>query len=767
LSYCFFLGPVISALILDYLWRIFEKLGYSDGSGWRATLFFTLKHFSTMKNWLLSTLQSFNIKLIKTLLVILLLNSTQVGFAQEPELCTFSAVPNLTCDGVSVTFTAGNPNFPNNYWDFGDGSPIVMGGMQISHNYVDVNPYSPTLKARHSYNNQDWCEKEGFLPDILVGTGCGSNRKISQLLSTGVLPANELIGRDLYVFGNLEIDVPYIFNQCKILVRPGGQIIVKSGGTLTLRNNTIADALFISGSADCRNLWNGIEVFSGGSLITDGATIQNAYFAVRPIRDNPNSLPVLSLKQTTFKRNFVGIYSANGNFVLSNFRDNTFEGSGNTAIYPASVCSQVNGLPYAQRTYCGIYFNGSLGGSLLMPNKSINNVFKNLQAGIVCINGTSFIQGCRFENINYLPNNSALYQATAITFIDNFGKKSLSVVGLGKLGTPTVNNCERGIYATTSSHPSALNISNCRMIEVQNGIDIDATGIGNFSKGIIKENSIGCTKHVPNIKQRSTGIEWKDPSIFLSDFSITGNDIVVDQPEAVMLPGNPEIIPTAIQVVAMHLQTSNNAMTLKISSKVIDLVNGLNGIVVENVANAEIIENVIDNTTEPQIGVIFRFIWVFGGFNNSIVCNTATNFLDGLFEIGGVICEGTLNVNVSKNTLTNQQVNLAFVGDHGTDCTVSYNDFTQTFFPNLGASIVYNEARTGPQYLRGNDWIGNFSSAQFGQGGGSFSYCESLYHVSNQANTHDVLFGNPMDCDGITGNDLWFTTLEVVEDDLS
>ncbi len=566
-------------------------------------------------------------QLSTALLGLIWLFSAQALIAQSEgnELCTVSAVATIGCDKVTVHFS-GNPTWPTHFWDFGDGTSISDGPEPngIYHDYLDINPYStPLPTAGHSLNGNDWCYKElqEFLPGIFLGSGCGSLRKVSEMVAANKLPANELVGKTLYVLGNLEVDVPYKFDGCNIFVSPGGKISIKSGGALTLKNNTVVDLHFISGSADCQGLWTGIEVFSGGTLTTDGATIQNAYFAVRPIQDNPNLFPVLKLKNTTFRRDFVGIYAANGNFVLSDFRDNKFEGSGNTAIYNTSTCSQLNGLPFAQRTYCGVYFNGSLGGSLLMPNKSINNVFKDLQAGIICINGNAVIQGCRFDNIAFLPNNTALYQATAITFIDNFGKKGLTVAGLGKFGTETVKNCERGIYATTSARPSAVNISDCRMTEVQNGIEIVATGIGNFSKGVIKDNYVGCTKYVipPSIKKRSIGILWNDPSILLSNFSITGNKIDVNQPEAYPTPTglDEDILPTGINVVAMHNQASNGGMILDISTNQIDLIKGHQGIVVENATNATIVDNVIlhDNALynpRGQVGV-----HVLGGLNNT------------------------------------------------------------------------------------------------------------------------------------------------------
>ena len=407
------------------------------------------------------------------------------------------------------------------------------------------------------------------------------------------------------------------------------------------------------------------------------------------------------------------------------------------------------------------YAKASLGGNLLLPNKSLNNIFKDLQAGIVCINATSVIRGCRFENIAFLPSNSASYQGTAITFITNFGKKSLTIVGLGKVGTPTINNCERGIYATTSSRPSALDISNCRMTEVQNGIDINATGIGNFSNGVIKDNYIGCTKYLAIIKKRSIGILWNDPSILLSNFSITGNNIDVNQPEAYPTPTglDEEILPTGIHVVAMHTQATGVGMILDISSNRIDLIKGHQGIVIENVINATINNNNIlhDNALynpRGQVGV-----HVIGGLNNVVSCNTVTQTDPIGAYIVGFSCESSPGMTMARNTADNTFGSISFVNDNETNCRIQYNDLKYNLeIPNIAPTgLFYNDAQTGPQGLQGNDWIGDFGiGALYEEGDGTYPYCNSLYHVSVGANVNNainpVAEGTPQLCGD------WFTT---------
>lgn len=697
--------------------------------------------------------------------------------------CDFVSLgSSLKCGKATVALAATIPNLPAHHWDFGDGTPVLVGGSDlefVEHDYLpNINPFStPTPKIRHSIDGVNWCENDlsQLLSGILVGSGCGSLNTVSNLIANQKLPAGELVGKTLYVFGNLEVDIPYNFNGCTILVSESGEISVKSGGVLTLTNNTMADAFIDPGSSSCQGLWNGIKVFPGGTLITNVASIRNAYYAVSPI--NPGNItpfPKLSLRNTTFQRNFVGIYAAEGPFAVSLFMNNTFQGAGNTAIYTANTCSpqpQIPGVPFSRRTYCGVYFDGSMGGSLLLAGQSTNNLIKDMQAGIVCINGTSRVTGCRFENIAFLTAAPALYQGTALTFIDNIGGKRLVFTGLGKESPlATITNCERGVYVNTTKPLTEAFVSSCRMLEVQNGVEMEETEAGNFAKGWVNNCYISCTKYLPNIKMRSTGIEIKDPNIIYSNFNTSWNDIDVDLGS---LSDPMAVLPTGIHLAAMHNQASNSAMLLNISNNQIKVLSGINGITVENVVNGNISGNTVMITAIfPDQ---FRAIGVAGGTANVITCNILSAAPQGNIGIyGGVVCEASTNISIDRNTITDLTTGIAFRFDSETSCFVSNNDIFQVATTNA-AGITYKDAQTGPQYLQGNDWFGDFfAGALYHQDPASFTYCNSFYNVSPEANVANVinpaLISNvtpPQNCDNIPGDDAWFTVLEVPEGDYS
>jgi len=705
--------------------------------------------------------------------------------AQQCEIFPGGNTPH--CDKVTVGLY-GNDNWLTHHWDFGDGTPIVVGGpelFEVSHDYHgNFNPYAtPVPVARHSQDGINWCEVivHQILPYILIGNGCGSQNTLSNLIFTNKLPATELIGKQLFIYGNLEVDIPYKFSGCTILVLGGGKITVKSGGALTLDQNTMVDAIFDPNDANCQSLWNGIEVMSGGALTTDHASIRNAYFAISPVNPgNINPLPKLSLRNTTFSSNFVGIYAAAGSFAVSLFINNTFDGSGNNSIYPASTCDtlpQISGVPYSQRTYCGIYFDGSMGGSLLLAGQSTNNLIKEMQAGIVCINGTSRITGCRFENIAYLTTVTAAHQGTTLTFIDNIGGKRLNFVGLGKENLlATITNCERGVYVKTTKPLTEAYVSSCRMLEVQNGVEMEETGMGNFARGSVYGCYIGCTKYLPNIKNRSTGIEIKDPNIAYSNFNINSNDIEQDQPEAYQFTQptffvfDEEIFPKGIALSTVHSPLSN--MDVNIGGNDVTLIKGHHGISCENIINAVITDNRVVNNLDgipfgdyAQIGFFMQ-----GGNNNLLSCNTVTQVSNlSLAIIAGFVVSGSYSTTLSQNTTLDLVSGASFLDDNGTNCSISYNDFQKAAPSGLTKfGLYYLNTVTGPQYLKGNDWIGDFEAGSvFVSDTISFSYCDSRYHVSPEANVDNPI--NPVDqgdmqnCPQPPNN--WFTTLVAQEAD--
>ncbi|MCC7465726.1 MAG: T9SS type A sorting domain-containing protein [Saprospiraceae bacterium] len=123
---------------------------------------------------------------------------------------------------------------------------------------------------------------------------------------------------------------------------------------------------------------------------------------------------------------------------------------------------------------------------------------------------------------------------------------------------------------------------------------------------------------------------------------------------------------------------------------------------------------------------------------------------------------------ISQNYAESAFSGIVFADQNETDCVVSYNDLLfDLTLPIVGATgISYLNARTGPQYLRGNDWFGDFDfGAKFSPVPNGFSYCDSHYHVSPDANVANGT--NPVNQGGMDTCGTWFTLVEVPEGDFS
>lgn len=201
------------------------------------------------------------------------------GGEGEPVFCIIQdPILNYNCSGLTVKLSTLSFITPKQ-WGFGDGVVIASEEDLVEHVYVDINPYLNPITATLTTVDDEVCTKEVLINGVHIGSGCGSVRKVSELLAKGVLPPSLLQDVPLYIYGSLEVDVAYEFKNCDIFVR-GGDITVENGSALTLSDNTVLDANIGSGGS-CSNLWNGIKVKYGGNLTTNFCTIKNTYTGIK------------------------------------------------------------------------------------------------------------------------------------------------------------------------------------------------------------------------------------------------------------------------------------------------------------------------------------------------------------------------------------------------------------------------------------------------------------------------------------------------------
>ncbi len=92
--------------------------------------------------------------------------------------CDFVGLGSSVVCSKATAILVGNEELPANYWDFGDGTPILSGGPElylVEHDYFpNLNPFATPLPViKHSQDGINWCIKNlnQFLPSILVGSG--------------------------------------------------------------------------------------------------------------------------------------------------------------------------------------------------------------------------------------------------------------------------------------------------------------------------------------------------------------------------------------------------------------------------------------------------------------------------------------------------------------------------------------------------------------------------------------------------------------------
>lgn len=632
----------------------------------------------------------------------------------------------IECDRVCVKFTGSISALDNN-WDFGDGT--TGRGPSVTHCYKDANFYTMKWKYRVSPFDQ-WTEHEFPLKAIFAGEGCGSVRQISNLVPK-VLPAGQLDNSTVYIFGNLEVDVPYQFNGCNIKVLPGEVLRVASGGTLSVTGGLFEPHLL----PGCPQLlWNGFEVRENSSLTLNGPTIKAALYGVQPVNlTSSQTLPNLTLTGATFLENFIGFYVKTGKFSLSKFNGNIFTGS--TFPYGYRFCgggSLPTDIPFLYQTYAGVVVEGGMGARFIMPVSAAGNKFSNLPAGVVIKDADALIRGCEFTNIllSYLGNSMPLEKHGSAIIANMSAPARLLTVRSAKVTT-----ADRGIYAKVTGMNSQVNIYNTDMDGIQNGIDVECSG-ANLS-GEISNNQITCNRYntLLNALRHNltvTGISVKYPTMASGTLAIGNNEVNVHIPAFFGPPAMLQIEPKGIHVNSVMPVTNTAAFNFAVYGNQIALTAAVEGVRIGNVVNGTLEDNQITFLAPSQnLSFGLYAFRVIGGSDHSLRCNTITS--SGVLPAIALYSQGSARIKVdgNKTLLVN---GVTFQGYHGTSSYVGGNQLEYLADDEeTSHGIYYNNAITGPQYLTGNQWVGDFFHGAYFSGGES-SYCPSLYTVSHAAN---------------------------------
>jgi hypothetical protein len=273
--------------------------------------------------------------------------------------------------------------------------------------------------------------------------------KVSDLVSNGVLYnvstapfATQLV----YVNGYMEIDLPdYYFSE-----GPGGnsRIVMDSGSKITLTKeagtNIPAHLHLTANISGCETLWNTIEVQKKATLSVYDSDIRDAYRAV-----TAKDKSYINLNNSVFRNNHVGLYVPADNpqqtIYYNDLNGVTFKRTG--LLKPAYMA----GLNTTVFPYAGMELNNVIGMDIsgtISPQTLVRNEFNGLRNGIVAYNSTITVSHTYFKDIaawffpqNPLPPEDPEMGNAIICTKGDY----LTVTGEGSEGTPSFENCEKGV----------------------------------------------------------------------------------------------------------------------------------------------------------------------------------------------------------------------------------------------------------------------------------------------------------------------------------
>ena len=640
---------------------------------------------------------------------------------------------------------------------------------------------TPSIEVTHTFTcpNGQAQTVTRVIPIPVQGIFIGRRGQISNLSEYEcVLPGSAYAGNlPVYMSGRITVNKKvFTFWGSQIFVEPGDVgFDVPSGRGLQLKQNGQGIRTVMRGAIDCNCLWRGNEA-NAGTIIMDGATLEDALFAANAFKGS-----TLSVNNTQFNKNFIGIRATDGAFALSKFEQNDFSGTGAVRnaceLLPRTLqIISAKGSPVTfstERGYAGMYLN-SIGSLNLLGLKPLNrqNLFHDLAEGIQAFDTDLRIESnCRFYNIQAGRYGQITPGAGAagIRFIDTpiAGSNACKVIGNAPVVAPfpvsDFGDCAIGVHITSSvqgdgASGTRIQISNCLMSGMQHGIHL-VTGLlsgtlaggGNGSFRGIFQNDI-TSDHVwggafdGNV--RGVVIEEQSPTI--SSLQVYRNSIRVSSPansgSGIVILGNSQ----NTQSVAPQIDIHRNRIIIEDSAST--------GIAAFNYFGVWIHDNSEDGASgagifmNNQTDFGFAGIALVAGAENVIACNDiissgtqgniwgllwSTAHVDGMIARNHFVSAGPALTGV-----------VWFTGING----MATNFLRNTIEGSSGNGLTYaTGAQTGPQgspfpnyATNGNRWLGSFNNGANSQS--NTPPGNSRFHVR----------GNIPDESPTTNTPLWF-----------
>lgn len=386
----------------------------------------------------------------------------------------------------------------------------------------------------------------------------------SDTLATNSLASRSSLnsGDSLILHKNIHFDKNFRLDAAFVICEPNTKIVVDSSYTLRIVNGTQINK--------CSDLWKGIEVKRGGTLIIDSSSVIKG--AIQAVYSTNSGF--VQIKNSTFDNNYKSIYLANGNYSTSTISGNYFSCSGAKTLPPPY---------YNQRTWAQIHINHVHGDTAAPLGLTIGgittgskNYFSNSDFGIVASESSFDAYNNDFGNIQY--DTISEYGGIAIVASSpeyEFYEENRFPITIGAVGSNSANifhNCYQGVFC--SSHQTV--ISGNHFTDVKYGVailpnlhwstDINYNRMTNTDIGIdvfgLHDNAVNIDhnrKILVNAAQSSTEMT---AAIRVLNFGVSRSGIVIQNNDSIFTNGTYGIL----AVNEENIQISQNKVYLNQNS---------------------------------------------------------------------------------------------------------------------------------------------------------------------------------------------------------
>lgn len=328
-------------------------------------------------------------------------NVVQSSLNLEKCCTTPSAYFNASANSCGqITFNATNEENTTHFWDFGDGSYSTdihpthhfsqSGNFTIIHTTTNECETNTLLKVvtveECPVEMVCACPEEGFNIDAGEGT----------LLSTLNLPSI-INGNCIAIKGHLIVDQDWTIRSSELRMQPAAKITISPYTCLNLYNNEEN-----GGIHSCENMWKGIQLEPQANIKLINSIIQDAQYAIQTAHESS-----LIFENATFDRNYIGIYAALTASEVQLIRNKWMSGitfSCSDELLPAYDGQYP--LP-STITYAALSLENAILDMRSIEDDPVDNIFTNIQNGIIAKNSQFKISDARFEHLIGYSGNAA------------------------------------------------------------------------------------------------------------------------------------------------------------------------------------------------------------------------------------------------------------------------------------------------------------------------------------------------------------------------